>query len=271
MRAVISVLFLLILAPAAAAEPSPMVTSFAGNPLVIINITYDPGPGGDDGFEGEIVLELFLNWAPITVSNFLGLVNQSFYDGIFSHRIIDDFVIQSGDPTCRATVVYTPVPTCGEGGSGETIHFEWDANLTHVNGAIGMARGADPDSAESQWYICDEPQHQLDNGNRTLPDDPGYAVFGVVREGLELVRAAAAVPTTNDPGGEDTPRVGTGVGDRPLYEVHINSVTLSGWVPGPAAPAPAPERVPAALLLTGTLAVAGALGAMWWLRRPAGD
>ena len=86
-----------------------------------------------------------------------------------------------------------------------------------------------------------------------------------------MVRAAAAVPTTNDPGGEDTPRVGTGVGDRPLYEVHINSVTLSGWVPGPAAPAPAPERVPAALLLTGTLAVAGALGAMWWLRRPAGD
>ena len=105
MRAVISVLFLLILAPAAAAEPSPMETSFAGNPLVIINITYDPGPGGGDGFEGEIVLELFLNWAPITVSNFLGLVNQSFYEGIFYHRIIDDFVIQSGDPTCRATQV----------------------------------------------------------------------------------------------------------------------------------------------------------------------
>ncbi|MDP7590367.1 MAG: peptidylprolyl isomerase [Candidatus Poseidoniia archaeon] len=271
MQSVISVLFLLILAPAAAAEPSPMETSFVGNPLVIINITYDPRPGGGDGFEGEIVLELFLNWAPISVSNFLGLVNQSFYDGIFYHRIIDDFVIQSGDPTCRATVVYTPVPTCGEGGSGETIPFESNANLTHVNGAIGMARGADPDSAESQWYICDEPQHQLDNGNRTLPDDPGYAVFGVVREGLELVRAAAAVPTTNDPGGEDTPRVGTGVGDRPLYEVHINSVTLSGWVPGPAAPTPAPERAPAALLLTGMLAVAGALGAMWWLRRPAGD
>ncbi len=123
MRAVISVLFLLILAPAAAAEPSPMVTSFAGNPLVIINITYDPGPGGDDGFEGEIVLELFLNWAPITVSNFLGLVNQSFYDGIFSHRIIDDFVIQSGDPECTADGVY-PIsdPSCGEGGSSEPFH-----------------------------------------------------------------------------------------------------------------------------------------------------
>ena len=266
MRAVISVLFLLILAPAAAAEPSPMETLFAGNPLVIINITYDPGPGGGDGFEGEIVLELFLNWAPITVSNFLGLVNQSFYEGIFYHRIIDDFVIQSGDPTCRATVIYTPVPTCGEGGSGETIPFESNANLTHVNGAIGMARGADPDSAESQWYICDEPQHQLDHGNRTLPEDPGYAVFGVVREGLELVRAAAAVPTTNDIDGDGpTPRAQGGP-DRPLYEVHINSITLSGWVPEPAVPAPEPEGISAAELLTGTLAVASALGAAWWLR-----
>ncbi|MDP7007059.1 MAG: peptidylprolyl isomerase [Candidatus Poseidoniia archaeon] len=271
MRTAIPLLLMFIIAPVAAAEPSPMEASFAGNPIVAINITYDPGPGGGDAFEGEIVLELFLNWAPITVTNFLGLVNQSFYDGIFYHRIIDDFVIQSGDPTCRATVVYTPVPTCGEGGSGETTPFEWDANLTHINGAIGMARGADPDSAESQWYICDEPQHQLDHGNRSVPGDPGYAVFGVVREGLELVRAAAAVPTTNDPGGEDTPRVGTGVGDRPLYEVHINSVTLSGWVPAPPAPAPAPERVPAMQLLAGTLVVAGALGAAWWLRRPAGD
>jgi hypothetical protein len=53
--------------------------------------------------------------------------------------------------------------------------------------------------------------------------------------------------------------------------VHINSVTLSGWVPAPPAPAPAPERVPAMQLLAGTLVVAGALGAAWWLRRPAGD
>ena len=144
-------------------------------------------------------MELFLNWAPITVANFVDLVNQSFYDGIYFHRIIDDFVIQSGDPDCKASGTY-PVPisdvSCGEGGSENTIPFEANTNLTHINGAIGMARGLDPDSATSQFYICDGPQHGLDNGNRTQEDDPGYAVFGVVREGIELVQAVAAVPTS---------------------------------------------------------------------------
>ena len=267
MRPLIPLLALLLLVPTATAVPSPMEASYPGNPIVIINLTYDSGVGGDDAFEGEIVLELFLNWAPITVNNFLGLVNQSFYDGIFYHRIIDDFVIQSGDPECTTVGVYPGTNLdCGEGGSGETIPFEWDANLTHINGAIGMARGADPDSAESQWYICDTPQHGLDHGNRTLPDDPGYAVFGVVREGIELVRAAAAVPTTNDIDGDGpTPRAQGGP-DRPLYEVHINSITLSGWVPEPVVLSPEPEGTLAVELLAGTLVVAGALGVAWWLR-----
>ena len=58
----------------------------------------------------------------------------------------------------------------------------------------------------------------MDNGNRSQEDDPGYAVFGVVREGMDLVQAAAQVPTSNDPL------------NRPLYEVHINSITLKGYV-----------------------------------------
>ena len=81
-----------------------------------------------------------------------------------------------------------------------------------------MARGLDPDSASSQFYICDGSQHGLDNGNRSQEDDPGYAVFGVVREGMDLVQAAAQVPTSNDPL------------NRPLYELHINSITLNGFV-----------------------------------------
>ena len=96
-----------------------------------------------------------------------------------------------------------------------------NANLTHINGAVGMARSVDPDSASSQFYICDGPQHGLDNGNRSQDDDPGYAVFGVVREGMELVKAAAQVPTSNDPL------------NRPLYEVHVNSITLQGFVSSP--------------------------------------
>ena len=81
-----------------------------------------------------------------------------------------------------------------------------------------MARSVDPDSASSQFYICDGPQHGLDNGNRTQDDDPGYAVFGVVREGMDLVKAVAQVPTSNDPL------------NRPIYEVHVSSITLQGFV-----------------------------------------
>ena len=62
--------------------------------------------------------------------------------------------------------------------------MEQHPNLTHVDGAIGMARGVDPDSAESQWYLCDGPQHGLDAENR---DDEGYAVFGVIRDGMTHV------------------------------------------------------------------------------------
>jgi len=209
----------MLFTPISKAEPSPMEQSFEGNPIVIINLTYDAGIGGGNDIDGEIVIELFLNWAPITVTNFVDLVNQSFYDGIFFHRVIDDFVIQAGDPTCTAVGAYPATdPTCGSNGSDETIPFEANANLTHINGAIGMARGLDPDSASSQFYICDGSQHGLDNGNRSQEDDPGYAVFGVVREGIELVQAVAQVPTSEN------------VGDRPFYEVHINSITLQGFV-----------------------------------------
>ena len=219
MRILVILLALMLFAPVSKAEPSPMEQSYEGNPVVVINLTYEAGIGGGDDIQGDIVIELFLNWAPITVSNFVGLVNESFYDGIFFHRVIDDFVIQAGDPTCTAIGVYPASdPSCGSNGSDETIPFEADANLTHINGAVGMARGLDPDSASSQFYICDGSQHGLDNGNRSQEDDPGYAVFGVVREGMDLVQAAAQVPTSNDPL------------NRPLYEVHINSITLEGYV-----------------------------------------
>ncbi len=219
MRSLIFILALVLCTPGAKAEPSPMEQSYVGNPVVVINLTYEAGIGGGNDIEGEIVLELFLNWAPITVTNFVDLVNQSFYDGIFFHRVIDDFVIQAGDPTCTAVGVYPATdPTCGSNGSDETIPFEANANLTHINGALGMARGLDPDSASSQFYICDGSQHGLDNGNRSQEDDPGYAVFGVVREGMELVQAVAQVPKSEN------------VGDRPFYEVHINSITLEGYV-----------------------------------------
>ena len=116
MRMAILLSMILLFTPGTVADASPMVDSYEGNPIIVINLTYESGIGGGDDFEGEIVLELFLNWAPITVTNFVDLVNQSFYDGIFFHRIIDDFVIQSGDPDCNSNGVY-PIsdPSCGEG------------------------------------------------------------------------------------------------------------------------------------------------------------
>ena len=146
MRILIILLTMMLFTPIAKAETSPMEESFIGNPIVVINLTYEAGTGGGNDFQGEIVLELFLNWAPITVENFVELTEQGFYDGIFFHRIINDFVIQSGDPTCTEVIAYPGTnPACGDGVSENTIPLEINENLTHINGAIGLARGTDPD------------------------------------------------------------------------------------------------------------------------------
>ena len=101
------------------AEPSPMRHEYHGDPIISINMTYNSGPGGGDSFEGEIILELFIQWAPTTVNNFIELINQSFFDGIFYHRIIDDFVIQSGDYSCVEVGAY-PVT------NPDLSNFSWE-------------------------------------------------------------------------------------------------------------------------------------------------
>jgi cyclophilin family peptidyl-prolyl cis-trans isomerase len=141
------------------------------NRIAIIDTTY-----------GEIKFELFEKRAPITSSNFINLSIDAFYDGILFHRVIDDFVIQTGDPNTKDNNPYND----GSGGSSKTIPLEIHPELTHVDGAVGMARSSDPDSASSQFYICDGPQHGLDGD---------YAVFGVVIDGLDVVRKIAQVET----------------------------------------------------------------------------
>ena len=98
--------------------------------------------------------------------------------------------------------------------------------MSHIDGAIGMARGIDPDSADSQWYICDGPQHGLDPENR---DDEGYATFGVVRDGMSHVRAIAATPTTNAPLGPDLLSAPLGP-DRPIHEATVVQMSMIGVV-----------------------------------------
>ncbi len=132
---------------------------------------------------GTIKFELYENKAPVTAANFIKLAESGFYDALIFHRVIDDFVIQGGDPLGT-----------GMGGSGETIRLEINKALTHTDGAVAMARSSDPDSASSQFYICDGPQHGLDGD---------YAVFGQVIEGMDVVRAIAAVDTVDDKPVED--------------------------------------------------------------------
>lgn len=121
---------------------------------------------------GTIKAEIDGDTAPITVTNFVNLCKEKFYDGLTFHRIIDGFMIQGGDPQGDGT-----------GGSENTIKGEFSSNdvenpLSHTRGAISMARSQDYDSASSQFFIVQSDSTYLDGD---------YAVFGYVYEGMEIV------------------------------------------------------------------------------------
>ena len=138
-------------------------------------------PGGENRITvietsmGTITAELYETRAPVTTANFIGLAERGFYDGLIFHRVINDFMIQGGCPDGT-----------GMGGSGTNIKLEIHPELTHVDGALAMARSSQPDSASSQFYICDGAQPNLDGQ---------YAVFGVVIDGMDVVRAISEVET----------------------------------------------------------------------------
>lgn len=152
-----------------------------------------------EGF-GTIRLELYPDIAPETVRNFCYLARQGFYNGTIFHRIIEGFMIQGGDPTGT-----------GSGGPGYVIKGEFALNgfdnpLKHTRGVISMARLSKPyDSAGCQFFIMHQDAPHLDGG---------YAAFGQVISGMEVVDAIASVQT--------------GYGNRPLEEVVIKSVTITG-------------------------------------------
>ena len=207
-------------------EDTPMKNSYQGNAIFVIEVTYHTGILSSET-NGSITIELFEQWAPITTNNIIEHIEMGLYDGIFFHRVVDDFVIQSGDPECKTLVNYPATsPQCGGGGTGETIPLEHDENLSHVDGAIGMARGNEQDSADSQWYITDTEAHGLDPENR---DDGGYAVFGIVRDGMSVVREIASTPTMTNPGSDQgIQNPAPDLLGRPIREVHIESVEMIG-------------------------------------------
>ena len=123
---------------------------------------------------GDIILKLDRSAAPITVDNFVSLVESEFYDGLTFHRVVRDFMIQGGDPKGD-----------GSGDGPNTIKGEFSSNgyenpISHKRGTVSMARSDSPDSASCQFFICSADSEFLD-GN--------YAAFGSVISGMEVVDA----------------------------------------------------------------------------------
>lgn len=134
---------------------------------------------------GTIDVQLDADTAPITVTNFIKLVQENFYDGLTFHRIMDGFMIQGGDPLGNGT-----------GGSDQTIKGEFknnkvENNISHKRGVISMARSSDPDSASSQFFIVQTDSTFLDGD---------YAAFGEVTSGMDVVDAICkdAKPTDDN-------------------------------------------------------------------------
>ena len=141
-------LLLLALAPARAADPD--------------NTVYMDVP------KGRVVIALRPDLAPKTVAHFKALVRRGFYDGLTFHRVIDGFMAQTGDPKGDGT-----------GGSGQTVPAEF-SQAHFVRGTVGLARAEDPNSGDSQFFICFAPAPFLDGK---------YTIFGQVVSGMEAVDA----------------------------------------------------------------------------------
>ena len=118
---------------------------------------------------GHVVIELRPDLAPKTVAHVKELTRRGFYDGLAFHRVIDGFMAQTGDPKGNGT-----------GGSGQSVKAEFSQNAHFVRGTLGLARANDPDSGDSQFFICFAPAPNLDGK---------YTVFGQVVSGLEAVDA----------------------------------------------------------------------------------
>ena len=141
-----------------------------------------------DNYQGKVLIRLFPDVAPITVSNFKMLVGGAFYKGLTIHRIVPDFVIQGGDPKGDGT-----------GGSDNDIFGEFTSNgftnnLSHKRGVVSMARSDDPDSASSQFFICHKDATNLDEN---------YASFGYVVYGMDVVDVIAGLERD----GNDAPKL----------------------------------------------------------------
>lgn len=159
----------------------------AQNPIVTITME-----------NGDVIkAELYPEIAPISVNNFISLIQKNFYDGLIFHRVIKGFMIQGGCPEGS-----------GMGGPGYSIRGEFSSNgyenqLKHTEGVLSMARSMQPDSAGSQFFIMHKTSPHLDGS---------YAAFGKVIEGMDVVNRIAETPTD--------------YADKPLENQVMQSVTV---------------------------------------------
>jgi cyclophilin family peptidyl-prolyl cis-trans isomerase len=143
---------------------------------------------------GTITAEMFSDLAPKTAGNFIDLVKKGYYDGIIFHRVIEGFMLQGGDPTGT-----------GRGGPGYTIPDEFGEGLAHTEAGMFSMANAGPNSGGSQFFITLAPTAWLDGK---------HAIFGKVTDGMDVVHAIG--------------KIQTGMGDRPVEDVVMEKVTVSG-------------------------------------------
>ena len=169
-------------AASAATAPAPAAAP-AKNPRVALETS-----------KGKIVIELDAAKAPNTTENFLSYVRSGFYDGTIFHRVIDNFMIQGGGFKADMTQKQAKAP----------IQNEADNGLKNDKYTVAMARTNDPHSASSQFFINTKDNAFLNHSGKSL-QGWGYAVFGKVVEGFDVVDAIGKTPTTTKSGFQDVP------------------------------------------------------------------
>jgi peptidyl-prolyl cis-trans isomerase B (cyclophilin B) len=141
--------------------------------------------------EGDMVVQFWTNAAPETIANFKKLARAGFYDGTIFHRIIKGFMIQGGDPNSKDPAKES---SYGEGGPGYNMKAEFN-DFPHVRGVLSMARGNDPDSAGSQFFVCLASIPRLDHK---------YTTFGKLIKGDDVLGKIGDTPVTRNSMGEQS-------------------------------------------------------------------
>jgi len=154
--------------------------------------------------EGDMVVQFWTDAAPNTVENFKKLARQGFYDGTIFHRIVKGFMIQGGDPNSKDPAKEN---SYGEGGPGYNIKAEFNDH-GHERGVISMARGPDPDSAGSQFFLCLAPVRRLDHQ---------YTTFGKLIKGDDVLEKIGDTQVTRNNMGEPS---------KPTKRIVIESVKI---------------------------------------------